>query len=76
MSPPSDEIDAPTMTYVVRLWYEAGGGNDCEGEWRGQVREVPGGRTAYFRSIDGVVAAMKRLAGVSGGGCDEPRRSS
>lgn len=76
MTPSSDGTGASTRTFVVRLWFEAADASGGEGgEWRGQLREVPGGRIAYFRTVEGVVAALKKLGVVDDGGSDDVRRS-
>ncbi len=73
MKSPPGETGASARTFVVRLWFEATDETGSRGEWRGQVREVPGGDTAYFRKLEGVVGALEKLGAASGPGRDEPR---
>ena len=44
----------------MRLWEEPAGGDDG-GELRGEIRHVPSGTTAYFRRLEGVAAALRRV---------------
>lgn len=46
-------------TFVVRVWLEPVSGEEA-GEWRGEVRSVPGGDGAYFRGLEGACAALRR----------------
>jgi hypothetical protein len=65
--------DVPgTWTFVVRLWFEGAVGD--AGEWRGDVRHVPTGRSAAFRRLAGLGAVVEALlvevgrgGGVEGG---------
>ncbi|HEX9937496.1 MAG TPA: hypothetical protein VGB15_10245 [Longimicrobium sp.] len=58
----SGAIPAQSHSFVMRLWEEPAGGDDG-GELRGEIRHVPSGTTAYFRRLEGVAAALRRLLG-------------
>ena len=69
MGRPPEPPPRPHRSFVVRLWFESADDEAPGGEWRGQVREVSGGPTVYFRRVEGVVGALRKLTrGVS----DEP----
>ena len=46
-------------TFILRVWLEPGASTGA-GEWRGELRSVPGGETAYFRTWDALPALMRR----------------
>ncbi|HEX6042349.1 hypothetical protein [Longimicrobium sp.] len=48
-----------SQTFILRVWLEPGPGGDA-GEWRGELKSVPGGETAYFRGWNGVGPALRR----------------
>ncbi len=52
-------------TFLVRMWHEKSGDPDGSGEWRGEVRDVTDNVVAYFRHIDGLAAAIRKL-GIQG----------
>lgn len=57
-------MPAPTstaQTFILRVWQEPGAPAEG-GEWRGEVKSVPRGETAYFRTWDGLPALLRRLA--------------
>lgn len=56
----SGATPAQTHSFVLRLWAEPGGGGEPE-ELRGEIRHVPSGAAAYFRRLEGVPAALRRL---------------
>jgi hypothetical protein len=47
------------------MWHEKSGDPDGSGEWRGEVRDVTDNVVAYFRHIDGLAAAIRKL-GIQG----------
>jgi hypothetical protein len=50
-------------TFILRVWLEPGAGDRPEtGEWRGELKGVPGGETAYFRGFDALPPVLRRLA--------------
>ena len=55
----SGATPAQAHSFVLRLWAEPGGG-DVE-ELRGEIRHVPSGATAYFRRLEGVAAALRKV---------------
>ena len=52
-------------TFILRVWREPGAPGD---EWRGEVKTVPAGETAYFRTWNGLPALMRRLLDGEGTG--------
>jgi hypothetical protein len=48
-----------SQTFILRVWLEPGPGGEA-GEWRGEIKSVPGGETAYFRGWDAAAAALRR----------------
>lgn len=48
------------QTYILRVWLEPGPAG-AAGEWRGEVKSVPGGETAYFRGWDALPVVMRRV---------------
>jgi hypothetical protein len=53
----------PARTFILRVWLEPGAGDRPEtGEWRGEIKGVPGGETAYFRGFDALPPLLRRLA--------------
>lgn len=48
-----------SQTFVVRLWAEQLGEGGVE--WRGEIQQVPGGRTVYFRRLEAVPGLFERL---------------
>lgn len=53
------------QTFILRVWLEPGDGG---GEWRGELKSVPGGETAYFRGWDRLPALMRRAVEGTGAG--------
>jgi hypothetical protein len=52
----------PARTFILRVWLEPGAGDRPEtGEWRGELKGVPGGETAYFRGMDALPPLLHRL---------------
>lgn len=49
------------VTLVVRLWFEGSDAEPAEGEWRGEVKQVPSGRVFYFRGLDGLVERVRAV---------------
>jgi hypothetical protein len=49
------------ISFVVRLWVEP---RQEEGRprWRGQIEQVGSGEQAYFRDVEGLLAAMAKSA--------------
>lgn len=45
------------QTFILRVWLEPGA---SAGEWRGEVKSVPAGETAYFRTWDALPALVRR----------------
>jgi hypothetical protein len=56
-----------SQTFILRVWLEPGPGGEA-GEWRGELKSVPGGETVYFRGLDGVGVALRRAVEGDGGG--------
>lgn len=52
------------QTFILRVWLEPGAGG---GEWRGELKSVPGGESAYFRGWDGLPALLRRVVEGDGG---------
>lgn len=42
----------PAFTFILRVWLEHGAGEEGRDEWRGELRRVPDGTRAYFRTIE------------------------
>jgi hypothetical protein len=53
----------PARSFVLRLWLERGDREETEGEWRGEVKPVPAGDSAYFRTLEALPALLARLLG-------------
>jgi len=53
-------------TLVVRLWREHSKAFGEEGEWRGEIKPVPGKDVIYFRGMDGMVEVIESLADAQG----------
>ena len=59
----------PAQTFILRVWLEPAP-PPAAGEWRGELKHVPTGTTAYFRTFEGLPPLLQRLvaAGGAGGG--------
>ena len=57
---------SPAHTFVLRVWLERGGGAQGD-EWRGELRRVPTGETAYFRTLEALPSLLARLVAPAGG---------
>lgn len=53
--------DRRAHTFIVRVWFEPQEGQQLPGEWRGEAKHVPSGRTAYFRRLESVGGVLVRL---------------
>lgn len=52
----------PARSFILRVWLEPGAGDRPEtGEWRGELKGVPGGESAYFRGFDALPPLLRRL---------------
>ena len=49
-----------TQSFVLRVWRESG--QHGEAEWRGELRHVPTGRSAFFRTLEALPALVRRQA--------------
>jgi hypothetical protein len=49
----------PVHTFVLRVWLERGEGDPCE--WRGELKRVPTGETAYFRTLEALAGLLLQL---------------
>ncbi len=54
----SDVLRARTFIVRMRLERDAA---SAAGEWRGEIERVPDGARGYFREVEGVVEALRRL---------------
>jgi hypothetical protein len=46
------------QTFILRVWLEPGAGG---GEWRGELKSVPGGESVFFRTWDALPALLRRV---------------
>jgi hypothetical protein len=49
-----------SQTYILRVWLEPGADGGA-GEWRGELKQVPGGATKYFRTWDALPALLRQV---------------
>lgn len=56
-----DPQSPAALTFILRLWLEKDDAGHAPGEWRGELKHVPSGRSAYFRTFDGIAGALHRL---------------
>lgn len=49
------------QTFIVRVWVEPGDAASQAGEWRGELKHVPSGRSAYFRTLEGLTPVLQRM---------------
>lgn len=63
MTPPAP----PAQTFILRVWLEPAPAPG-PGEWRGELKHVPTGTTAYFRTFEGLPPLLHRL--VEGGAAE------
>lgn len=50
-------------SFVARIWLEYG---QTEPIWRGHIRHVQGGRTAYFQDLQEMREFLEQVSGVRG----------
>jgi hypothetical protein len=53
------------QTFVVKIWLESEEDALLPGEWRGEARDVLSGRIVYFRHLEGIAEAIRRLGALS-----------
>jgi hypothetical protein len=58
MTPPAP----PAHSFILRVWLEPRQGA-APGEWRGELKHVPSGTTAYFRTFESLPPLLHRLVG-------------
>jgi hypothetical protein len=49
------------QSFVLRVWLERDDAASAPGEWRGELKHVPSGRSAYFRTLEGLPPVLLRL---------------
>ncbi len=49
------------QTFILRVWLERDDASLLPGEWRGELKHVPSGRAAYFRTLEGLPPVLHRL---------------
>ncbi|HWK89763.1 MAG TPA: hypothetical protein VNP72_07200, partial [Longimicrobium sp.] len=54
----------PAHSFILRVWLERSDGEP--GEWRGELKHVPSGETAFFRTLDGLQPLLERLLAAGG----------
>ncbi len=53
----------PARSFILRLWLEQSDRGDADGEWRGEVKQVPTGDSAYFRTLEALPPLLAALLG-------------
>ncbi len=49
------------QSFVLRVWLERDDAPSLPGEWRGELKHVPSGQSAYFRTLEGLPPVLRRL---------------
>lgn len=49
------------QSFILRVWLERDDTSALPGEWRGELKHVPSGRAAYFRTLEGLPPVLRRL---------------
>lgn len=49
------------QSFILRVWLERDDASSTDGEWRGELKHVPSGRSAYFRTLQGLPPVLRRL---------------
>jgi hypothetical protein len=49
------------QSFVLRVWLERDDASSLPGEWRGELKHVSSGRSAYFRTLEGLPPVLRRL---------------
>lgn len=49
------------QTFILRMWLERDDAESLPGEWRGELKHVPSGHAAYFRTLEGLPPVLQRL---------------
>lgn len=52
---------AEAQTFILRVWMERDDASATPGELRGEVKHVPSGQSAYFRTLEGLPSVLGRL---------------
>jgi hypothetical protein len=61
------------QSFILRVWLERDDASSTPGEWRGELKHVPSGQSAYFRTLEGLPPVLLRLLeGTRGGEPAEP----
>jgi hypothetical protein len=62
MVTPEPGSDAPTVSFVVRLWVEEAATDERPAIWRGRVLHVTSGGCAYITRLDQIVEVIRPYA--------------
>lgn len=62
MATPESGTDAPTVSFVVRLWVEEAATGERPATWRGRVLHVTSGASAYVSRLDQIVETIRPYA--------------
>lgn len=63
---------AEAQTFILRVWVERDDAPSASGELRGEVKHVPSGQSAYFRTLEGLPPVLRRLIDRTAQGASPP----
>lgn len=74
---PIDHAARQDGSFVVRIWWEHGGGADGDGRgathWRGWIQHVRNGNQIYFSSLADMISFMEQESGIHGAKPEAPQ---
>ncbi len=62
-----DLTESDVHSFIVKLWFEAGGGEAAQTDWHGHITHVPDGARRYLQELDDIVEFIEPYVRAAGG---------
>jgi hypothetical protein len=66
----ADVVEQHDGSFIVRIWWEHGDGEEATGHWRGWVQHVRNGSHVYFASLRDLTDFIQNETGIARAGED------